>query len=154
MNTWHPLFLVLLPAGLMLCGCSPGPRPVAVGQDRCAHCLMTVSDARFAAELVTPTGKVHVFDSVECLATHLHEEAPETHSLWVTDFGAPGTLLPAEEALFLHESSLLSPMGGHLAAFSPASIDAAAHDFGGAVLDWHGVRALARQSLHSTSVAR
>ena len=153
-KTFYPIFFVLLPAGLMYSGCTPGPRPIAVGEDACAHCLMTVSDARYATELVTPTGKVHVFDSVECLAAHLDEEAPDVYSLWVTDFYAPETLLAAEEAFFLYGSTLHSPMGGHLAAFRPEFIETAAQDFGGEILDWPAVRALAEPPMHSTSIKR
>ena len=36
--------------------------------DTCAYCRMTISDERFGGQFVTSKGKVHVFDSIECLA--------------------------------------------------------------------------------------
>ena len=140
----HPLFAVLLPAGLMLAGCTPGPRPVAYGEDGCAHCRMTVSDARYAAELVTTTGKTFVFDSVECLAAYVREADPETiHSLWVTDFQRPEALVALGDVFFLRSENLKSPMGRGLTAFGPGlSPEAALNAFGGEILTWEEVLAL------------
>jgi hypothetical protein len=49
----------------------PGPGPVVVGTDRCPYCSMSVIDARFAAQQVTVSGRVHVYDAIECLVDHL-----------------------------------------------------------------------------------
>jgi copper chaperone NosL len=134
---------------LVLAGCRPAPRPVVEGRDACAHCRMTITDARFAAELVTRKGKVHVFDSIECLATHVAEQAvplEEVHSAWVTDFAESDTFLRAAEARYVRAESVRSPMGMNLAAFGP-SVSAAsmAESFGGEVLAWEDVVDLVRQ---------
>ncbi len=127
----------------LLAACGPaGPRPIAYGKEACANCLMTVSDSRFGAELVTRTGKVHVFDSAECLAEYVRAHPAEaTGSLWVTDFGRPGTLLPAAGADYLRTSEISSPMGLGVAAFDrqtgrPAGLT-------GVSLSWVQVLALA-----------
>lgn len=148
-SSTQPLFWVLLPAGLMLCGCTPGPQPLHYGAQTCAHCVMTLSDARYGAELVTRTGKTYAFDSVECLAAFIDgvDEAA-VHSLWVTDFSQPETLIRVEDAIFLHSPALRSPMGAGLAAF-PAEAPPA--DLDGTLLDWPAVRALADASLHSVA---
>jgi copper chaperone NosL len=108
---------VLLP--VMTGGCAPGPAPIVVGQDSCDRCHMAVADARFAAELVTRHGRIHRFDSVECLAAYfLHEEDPgDVRSLWVTDLNEPKRLLRVEDAEFVRSAALHTPMGAGLAAF-------------------------------------
>src|SRR5690606_23270005 len=52
--------------GLQACG-SDGPKPINYGKDQCAHCKMTVSDARFGCQLVTAKGRAYHFDDVQCL---------------------------------------------------------------------------------------
>jgi copper chaperone NosL len=134
--------VALLAVGLSGCG-EPEPRDLAYGIDSCEHCHMGLADDRHGAEVLTPTGKAYVFDSVECLAAWLdsQETPPEVHSLWVTDFAAPGSLVPVEDALFLASPTLPSPMGLGLTAFRRAADrDGAVTAFGGEALDWEGVR--------------
>jgi copper chaperone NosL len=116
---------------------------VAFGADACASCLMGVADEGHAAELVTRTGRVYVFDSVECLASYAAslDDPDQVHSTWVTDFSDPGEMVRAEEAFFLKSPTLGSPMGLGLTAFARAEDrDGAVHAFGGEPLDWDGVR--------------
>ena len=128
---------------LGLTACTPEPRPLAHGDDHCAHCLMTLSDEQYGAELVTTKGKVYVFDSVECLAAHQLEEAVATedvHSLWVVDFQDPPNLVEVNKAFFLHSRDLRSPMGLNLTAFGPdITQQAVSHSFYGEILDWDSV---------------
>lgn len=135
---------------VLLAACAPEPEPIRYGEDQGAFCKMTISDARYGAELVTKTGKVYKFDSVECLTGYLHA-APEAqrtiHSLWVTDFERPGTLIDAETALFLHSDRLRSPMGMNLTAFSPEAVpDVLRETYGGEVLEWPGVLTLVAET--------
>ncbi len=138
------LFVLTLVFG----ACQSGPQPIRYGHDACAHCRMTVLDKRYGAELVTATGKAHVFDSVECLAAYERENPPagEGVTRWVAPFDAPGTLVPAGEAFFLHTPALRSPMGLNLTAFSAATTpESARARWGGEVLDWDGVLRLVAQ---------
>lgn len=61
---------------------------------------MTVSDPRFAAELVTVKGRIYTFDSIECLASYYLANQSTARSLWVTDATTPGILIPAESARY------------------------------------------------------
>jgi copper chaperone NosL len=134
----------VLPLLVLAAGCTPGPKPIAYGHDPCAHCLMTISDERYGAELVTETGKVYPFDSVECLAAYAadHPEL-DVHSRWVTDFRDPTRLIPVEAAFFLHSPTLRSPMGMNLTAFGDRiSEDSVLNAFSGEILDWAGVVSL------------
>lgn len=104
-------------AALLLGACATaGPRPIAYDRDVCAFCSMTVSDPRYGAELVTVKGKVHAFDSIECLASYYLANRAATRSVWVTE---SGRLVPAERARFRRaapDAEGNSPMGLGLSA--------------------------------------
>lgn len=124
-----------------LAACQRGPRPLVAGTDACEFCRMTVSDVRFGAEIVSWTGRVHTFDAVECLASYyLDAEArDDVRGVYVADFET-GRLLPADSALFLSGGTLRSPMGRALAAFAPATGEAAiVQRYGGTVVRWDDV---------------
>jgi copper chaperone NosL len=138
---------LLVAAVMGMTACGSGPRDIRYGEDTCAHCRMSVSDPRYGTELVTVTGRQLVFDAIECLAAHLEdpEAANEARTLWVTDFTAPGTLIPAETAFYLRSPALPSPMGMNLTAFGTAEARAdALVTHGGEALDWPAVLAAAR----------
>jgi copper chaperone NosL len=130
---------LLVLAGVAAAACAPRPRPIAYGEDACALCRMVVVDERYGAELVLRTGRVHTFDSIECMA-HFHNDS-SAHaaiaSLWVTDFEQPRTLVDAAGAVFLLSPHLPSPMGAGLTAFADSAAAAAAlAAHGGTVLGW------------------
>lgn len=137
--------LVVAMASVAVLGCKPeGPVPVAIGEASCSHCLMTVADERYATELITRTGKVHFFDSVECLAAFYLEQDPEdVESMWVTDFHTQNRLISVHEAFFLRSKDLRSPMGMNLTAFGDGiQPETVLNSFIGEILDWEGVVAL------------
>lgn len=110
----------------------PGPGPVQVGTDRCPYCSMSVIDARFAAQQVTVTGRVHVYDAIECLVDHVAGHGgPALAAGWcyVADHAAStrdgARLLSVFDATILHHRRLRTPMGGGLVAFDGAAAAAA-----------------------------
>ncbi|MBA3849597.1 MAG: hypothetical protein C0502_06325 [Opitutus sp.] len=127
---------------LALAGCSRGPAAIRYGQDACAHCRMTLVDQRYGAELITPKGKILVFDDLGCLLAYQRQSPaanPARESVYVADFAHAGRLLPAADALFLHDAQLRSPMGSSLAAFATEADRASARQqLGGAsrLLRW------------------
>lgn len=151
---------LLLAAALQAAsGCAPGPRPIAVGEDACEACHMVIADGRFATELVTSTGKVYTFDSVECLAAFYLEEGRsddararrDAGSLWVTAFNGGPELVSIGEVFFLRSDNIQSPMGMSLAAFRSEgeggmTPGAAVNAFGGEVLTWDEVLAYVEAS--------
>jgi copper chaperone NosL len=129
---------------LALLGCArPAPRPLAYGAENCRHCHMTITDPRFAAELVTRTGKVYVFDDVGCLAAFAGEgtvPSVDVEGLWVADYLAPDSLLDARQAVFLQVESLATPMRSGLAALrSGPSADSLRARLGGTFRSWSDV---------------
>ena len=141
MRSLRVLALALLALGAA--GCGPrGPQPIAYGQDQCGYCRMTISDERFGSELVTRRGRVHKFDSVECLANYYlaqHGSEP-AHSLWVTDYARPGEFVSADSAHFVQGERVSSPMGmGLLAVSTPAEAERLAREHAGRRLSWEQV---------------
>lgn len=105
--------------------------PTTHGVDVCPFCNMTVIDLRFSAQVVTPTGVVHHYDAVECLADHLNGHGPPAPSVlevYLSDRAVSSreaaSYLAADEALVAYHPRLRTPMAGGLAAF--ADVDSAA----------------------------
>ena len=96
-----------------------GPRAIAYSHDTCDYCRMTISDERFGGQFVTSKGKVHVFDSIECLAAFYlaNGTSADGEQAWVTDYAKPGRWLQAERAVFARGDIRQSPMGLNVASF-------------------------------------
>ncbi len=114
----HTLILLAVCA---LFACNRAFEPIEYGKDACAHCKMTIMDQRFAAEIITPKGKVFKFDDISCLRA-FKTELPGS-MLFVADYaGTAAAPLNAVTAVYLRHESFGSPMNGNLAAFgSPAA---------------------------------
>lgn len=114
-------FIMIVLAVVITACTKPAPQPLRYGNDQCTQCKMEIEDQKFGAEAVTQTGKVIVFDSPECLAQWISKRSggmDGLHSVWVTDFIRPGTLIDASTAFFLHSTMIKSPMGLNYAAFA------------------------------------
>lgn len=140
--------LLIAAAALLLSGCEPGPTPILYGSDACAHCKMTIVDRHFGAQVVHAHGRTWSFDSVECLVAYEIAgsiAAEDVHSRWVTPFGSPETLMPAEAAVYLVSESLRSPMGMNLSAHSDtAEARRALARHGGELKSWAELTPLVR----------
>ena len=121
----------------------PGPRSFVFGTDQCTHCHMTLADPRFAAQLVMTTGKVLPFDDAGCLATFVSTggiEPRAVHSLWVSDFLRPDSLIPVADAVFLRSDSLRTPMDYRIVALRPgAAAERLRAQLRGTLLRWDEV---------------
>jgi copper chaperone NosL len=111
--------LLLVLFSVLLLACSPSPKPINYGMDKCDFCRMTIVDPQFAAELVTDKGKVHKFDAIECMLQYQQTEEEKQFALFlVNDYLQEGKLQPAEVCTYLISPDLPSPMGANLSAFS------------------------------------
>ena len=111
--------------GIQACQGNNGPKPIAFGKDQCSYCKMTISDARFATQLITKKGRVYNFDDVSCMIAFVKEgsvKKEEVAAFYAPDYNHKNELLPAESLYFLKSGDLKSPMGGNLAA-SPNKAD-------------------------------
>ena len=101
---------------------------------------MTIVDPRFAAELVTATGKVYVFDDVGCLTAFIHGgtvPSAQVQGLWVYDYLEPDSLLDARQAVYLEVDTLPTPMSSHLVALRAGPrADSLRARLGGTLLAW------------------
>lgn len=135
-------------------GCAPaGPRPIALNEDTCTQCRMTIVDARFGGEAITKNGRTMTFDSIECLVSWARTAPAGTvKSIHVIDLQHPGTFVPAETAGFLRGALINSPMAGGIAAFG--SQDAAEQQramLGGTVARWSDLLADTKADPHIAS---
>lgn len=104
---------------LFAVGCTVEPRPINFGQDECEFCKMKLMDEKFGAQLVTSTGRIYMFDDVNCLAMFLDSEEGERHEYkhkLVVDYSNPGELLDVNYTFFLKSSEIRTPMASEVIA--------------------------------------
>lgn len=112
---------VALLFGLILASCSIEKDPIIVGKDNCDFCKMTISDARFGAEILTNKGKVFKYDEAQCLLEDMKEgkvKESDVKDIYLTDFCGKHDLISYKSVLLLKSEEFKSPMGGNVAAFS------------------------------------
>lgn len=127
------------------CG-SNGPESINLNKDDCDFCKMSISEGRFAAEVVTTKGRVYKFDDLSCLFRFAAAQEPgHIGKYYAGNFKADNELLDATTAWFVRHESLRSPMGGNIAAFPTR---AAAEEYGTLhqtpVMGWDDLRREAR----------
>lgn len=128
---------LLAGAILVLSACRGGPvqpSDVDTRNDACANCRMTVSDARFAAQLAAPGHEAQFFDDLGCLRAYLSKkpDLPRGTVAFVADHRTR-QWVRASQAVLTRRDGLETPMGSHLIAHSsPASRDADPEAAGGA----------------------
>jgi copper chaperone NosL len=98
------------------------PAPVDTRNDACAHCRMTVSDLRFAAQIAAPGEEPRVFDDLGCLRAYLAAtpQAGPGSVAFVASYRTKAWVR-AGDALYLQRESLETPMGSGVVAFEDAA---------------------------------
>jgi copper chaperone NosL len=127
---------------VIIIGCNNNPEPISFGSDSCDYCKMMITESKFASELVTSKGKILKFDSIECLAafcvTNCNEN--DNNTMWVPDFNTDKNFISANEALFLTDSDLKSPMSLNISAFKfQNDLNEIQKKIGGKQLNWKDV---------------
>jgi copper chaperone NosL len=108
----------------ILAACASGPpRPATLvpGQEICAYCRMTVSEPRFASQIVASGEEALFFDDHGCLRDFLRAgRAPEGGVAFVADHR---TLqwVEAGRAVYTRVPGLHTPMGSGLIAHADAA---------------------------------
>jgi len=105
---------------------SKGPEPIKLNAEHCEFCGMTISDAKFGAELITDKGKIHKFDDVHCMIAYSKEHNITGAKFFVSIYDKNDTLMPAETAYYIQGGDITSPMMGNSLAFSS---EAAANEY-------------------------
>ena len=112
--------LIVLWMFVSLMACNPkGPEPILLNKDACTGCKMSVSEGKFATELVTDKGRVYKFDDIQCMKDYI-EANPDLvlEKFYVGDYSKDNELIDATQAWYVQHEEIRSPMGGHTAAFS------------------------------------
>ena len=140
-NTAKPAMApVVLLLSVSLLSCSTAPQPIQLGTDVCYFCKMTISDARFGAEIVTRKGKFFKFDDAHCLLSYVHSgilDPQDIAGIYLVDFCGDHALTKVETTFLLQSEELRSPMGGNIAAFtSEDSLNKMKEKFNGTVTNW------------------
>lgn len=138
--------LAALMALMSFSSCTSGPEPIRYGQDNCQHCKMTLTDKHYGAEIVTKKGKVFKFDDLTCLVAYLKSGVLPTENIAQmvsTDFKKAGAFVEVQQAFFLQNEALKSPMRGDVATFSSQNDLSAvkAEIGGGKEMKWAEVKA-------------
>ena len=126
------LFLLTFAAIGVLAACGPAADTtqapeIIYGQDVCERCGMIINEEAFAAAYWTEGGEARRFDDIGGMLAYIGEEPEAVASYWVHDF-AGGDWIRAEEAHYVVDSELMTPMGFGIAAFADeAQAQALAH---------------------------
>lgn len=132
-------FSISLIMGLFLIACEIKPQPIEFGHDGCHYCSMGIMDAKFAAEIVTNTGKAYKYDSAECMIRSLKVFDGEPELVLVMDYANPGTFIDAKTAVFFISEEVPSPMGANLSVFKNEEAITALNK-SGSIFDWKKIQ--------------
>ncbi len=118
MSLNHLRVFFLLGFFLMISACTTEQKPqlIIYGKDVCENCHMVISDQRFGAQIVTKKGKLHLFDSVNCLHNYLKTHPESSQKIFFVDAIHKDQWISSEEAFFVNISTLRSPMGAGIIA--------------------------------------
>lgn len=112
---------LFLAVTILFTSCSKEYKPIDYGSDGCAHCKMTIMDARYGAEIITGKGKVFKFDDILCLKQYMEEKSmvDEELMIFVEKYNeAQNDVTDATQAVYLRHEFFASPMNGDYAAFA------------------------------------
>jgi len=122
MRTFKKINLFISAATLVLlvaCGHS-GPETININKDDCDNCKMSISDKRFACELVTEKGRAYKFDDVTCMMSYKNDNKDKMTNahFYINNYLLPNDLLLSDKLTFVEGENVSSPMGGNIAAFT------------------------------------
>lgn len=96
---------------------SEGPVAIDYNKDACASCKMSISESRFAAELMTKKGRVYKFDDISCMLEYISKENVDAKNYYIGNYMKDGEWIEAATAFYVRHEEIRSPMGGNTAAF-------------------------------------
>jgi len=110
---------VIVIAALFTFSSCSSDAPVAIdyNKDACTSCKMSISESRFATELITKKGRVYKFDDISCMLDYISSNNVDVKKYYIGDFRKEGEWLDAASAFYVRHEEIHSPMGGNTAAF-------------------------------------
>lgn len=117
MNFTKPLIVAASVLAIMSCQKS-GPKDFAVGKDQCDNCRMTITEQKYATQLITAKGRAYKFDDIMCMNMYesSNPDKAANAKTYVVDFPS-GSFLDKAKATFIKGGSIKSPMGGNTQAY-------------------------------------
>ncbi len=115
-------FFITFSIILLLSACQTGnnadaPPVIRYGEDACDECRMIVNEARFAAGLINSDFQTRRFDDIGCLLIYQKKHHETIQKAWVQDYQTQ-KWLPADNAVFIKNSEIATPMGHGIVAVS------------------------------------
>jgi copper chaperone NosL len=109
--------LVLLSFVFLSCDTNE-PKPIKLNADSCDFCKMTISNAKFASELITEKGRYYKFDDASCMIKYAKEKPTvKIKSFFVMNYLNDKQFIAVEKAFYLSGGTINGPMGGKVIAF-------------------------------------
>jgi len=105
----------------LLTSCSNEPQPIDYGNDNCNFCEMTIVSQVYSAQAVSRKGKQYKYDAIECMVNDQLQNNYDMAVNLVANYEQPGTMIDVDNARFVINDSIKSPMGVNLAAFKKES---------------------------------
>mgnify|MGYP003610720368 CR=1 FL=1 len=123
--------LLLASSMIILAACAKTePQEIAVGKDQCDNCKMTITEPKYATQLITEKGRLYKFDDISCLKDYetSNSESTGNAKTYVADFPS-GKFIESGTATFIKGGDIKSPMGGNTQAYQDkATAEKAATD--------------------------
>lgn len=135
------LFSSLTLSLLVACGHS-GPETININKDDCDNCKMSISDKRFACEIVTEKGRAYKFDDVTCMMSYKNDYKDKMSNahFYINNYLLPNDLLLSEKLTFVEGENIGSPMGGNIAAFTKKdSAETYSARWNAKIVDWNAI---------------
>lgn len=145
LRTKKMLQLLLIPMIIGLNSCSTiEPELIGLNKDVCDFCKMTISDGRYACEMITNKGRVYKFDDLGCLLAYKKENKKrQCKYIFINDYDQNKEMVSAENAFYVESAHLNSPMGGNCAAFKDSvKANKLAKQFAVKVSNWSAINGL------------
>lgn len=109
--------LILIPAiTIFMISCNSNPDPIRYGEESCSFCEMTIVSQAHSAQAVSTKGKQFKYDAIECMVNDVIQKETEMAVKQVANFHQPGEMIEVQNARFIINDSINSPMGANLAA--------------------------------------
>ncbi|MBS1650851.1 MAG: nitrous oxide reductase accessory protein NosL [Bacteroidetes bacterium] len=128
---------------LILTSCGGnGPSPINLNKDNCDNCKMSISDIKFACEIVTKKGRAYKFDDLTCMVNFCKENSNKCNEAkyYANDFIAPNNLYECNILFFVKGENIASPMGGNIASFqNKDSANASANKWNAQTISWENI---------------
>ncbi len=113
-----------------------GPKDIVLGKDQCDNCKMTITELKYAAELMTEKGRAYKFDDLSCMTMYENSNPDKSKNAktYVIDFPS-GKFLETTKATFIKGGSIKSPMGGNTQSYeNKTAAEKAATSLGASII--------------------